>query len=165
MATTTIHLRDQCERFFRPGYNESLLTAWLPALGGVVETLQRGARVADVGCGQGSSTLLMAAAFPRSTFRGFDVHDARAFEGTSYALVVTFDCLHESGDPVAEARHVLAALAPGGTWMLVDPLPGWGDADAAEARIRAIAAAAGFGHVRRAAETPYNAVFEIRAGS
>jgi SAM-dependent methyltransferase len=138
-----------CERFFRPGYNANLVSAWLPALDGVIEKLRVGASVADVGCGLGASTRLMAQAFPRSTFVGFDYHDrsielarqetrdagldgnvrfdvapAAAFPGRGYDLVTMFDCLHDMGDPVGAARHVREALAPDGTWMIVEPLAG-----------------------------------------
>jgi SAM-dependent methyltransferase len=138
-----------CERFFRPGYNANLLTSWLPALDGVVEKLERGALVADVGCGHGASTILMAKAFPNSTFVGSDYHaesiatakrkakeagvadrtvfrvePAQSFAGTSYDLVTMFDCLHDMGDPAGAARHVLEALSPDGTWMIVEPAAG-----------------------------------------
>jgi len=133
------------ERFFRPGYNAHLVSAWLPALDGVVDKLARGATVADVGCGHGASTITMARAFPASQFVGFDYHvpsveRARAaaaeagvatntrFEvatAKSYAgrfdLVAFFDCLHDMGDPVGAAAHVRETLAPDGTWMLVEP--------------------------------------------
>jgi SAM-dependent methyltransferase len=137
-----------CERFFRPGYNANLLTGWLPALDGVVDKLRAGVSVADVGCGLGASTRLMARAFPRSTFTGFDYHrgsielarqetragdleagnlsfevaSASNFAGSGYELVTMFDCLHDMGDPVGVARHVREALASGGTWMIVEPL-------------------------------------------
>jgi len=138
-----------CERFFRPGYNANLLTSWLPALDGVVEKLERGASVADVGCGHGSSTILMAKAYPKSTFVGSDYHagsiatareraqaagvaDRVRFEalpaaehpGTGYDLVTMFDCLHDMGDPVGAARQVHRLLAPEGTWMIVEPMAG-----------------------------------------
>src|SRR5205823_4456890 len=138
-----------CERFFRPGYNANLLPAWLPALDGVVEKLERGALVADVGCGHGSSTILMAKAFPNSTFVGSDYHDgsietararaqeagvgdrvrfevapAAAYPGKGYDLVTMFDCLHDMGDPAGAARHVRETLAPDGTWMIVEPAAG-----------------------------------------
>lgn len=140
---------DGCERFFRPGYNANLVSSWLPALDGVVEKLERGIVVADVGCGHGASTILMAKTFPRSTFVGSDYHagsietarrrareaglgdrirfeaaPASAYAGTGYDLVTMFDCLHDMGDPVGAARHVLASLAPDGTWMIVEPAAG-----------------------------------------
>ena len=142
-------VHDGCERFFRPGYNANLVASWLPALDGVVERLQQGARVADVGCGHGASTILMARAFPTSTFVGSDYHDASidtarlraesvgvqdrvrfevapaaAYTGEGYDLVTMFDCLHDMGDPVGAARHVLRTLAPDGTLMIVEPAAG-----------------------------------------
>ena len=138
-----------CERFFRPGYNANLVSTWLPALDGVVAKLQHGATVADVGCGYGSSTILMAQAFPASTFVGSDYHEgsiatarkraaeagvsdrvrfevapASSYAGTGYDLVTTFDCLHDMGDPVGAARHVRRSLAADGTWMIVEPVAG-----------------------------------------
>ncbi|WP_371404529.1 methyltransferase domain-containing protein [Kribbella sp. NBC_00662] len=145
--TSDVHVG--CERFFRPSYNANLLPSWLPALDGVVEKLQRGATVADIGCGHGSSTILMAEAFPRSTFIGSDYHQgsietarlraaeagvgdrvsfevspADSFSGSGFDLVTTFDALHDMGDPVGAARHVREALAPDGTWLLVEPMAG-----------------------------------------
>jgi 2-polyprenyl-3-methyl-5-hydroxy-6-metoxy-1,4-benzoquinol methylase len=142
-------VHDGCERFFRPSYNAHLIAEWLPALDGVVEKLERGARVADVGCGHGASTILMAQAFPNSTFAGSDYHDgsietarqraqeadvsdrvtfdtkpAAAYSGTDYDLVTVFDCLHDMGDPVGAARHVRSTLKPDGTWMIVEPAAG-----------------------------------------
>ena len=142
-------VHEGCERFFRPGYNANLIDVWLPALEGVVEKLERGARVADVGCGHGASTILMARAYPRSTFIGHDYHDASietarrrageagvadrvefevapaaGYPGEGYDLVTMFDCLHDMGDPVGAARHVLSTLAPDGTWMVVEPAAG-----------------------------------------
>ena len=139
-------VHEGCDRFFRPGYNASLVSAWLPALDGVISKLQQGALVADVGCGHGSSTILMARAFPNSVFTGSDYHDgsvetarrraqeagvtervsfevapAAAFPGRDYDLVTMFDCLHDMGDPVAAARHVRETLKPDGTWMIVEP--------------------------------------------
>jgi len=136
------------ERFFRTGYRAHLVSEWIPALDGVEEKLRTGARVADVGCGLGASTILMAEAFPKSQFVGFDYHkesieaarerardagvtDRVRFEvqpasgltGT-YDLVCMFDCLHDMGDPVGAARHVHAALEPDGTWLIVEPFAG-----------------------------------------
>lgn len=135
-------------RFFRPGYNANIVSAWLPALEGVVEKLERGAKVADIGCGHGYSTLLMARAFPRAELWGFDFHDAsierardhlaehglcnvrfeqcaaKDIPNASYDLVTAFDCLHDMGDPVGAAAHVREALAPGGAWMIVEPKAG-----------------------------------------
>ncbi len=140
---------DGCERFFRPGYNANLVSAWLPALDGVVGKLEQGATVADVGCGHGSSTILLAQAFPNSTFTGSDYHDgsiatahqraaeagvadrarfevaaASSYSGTGYDLVTMFDCLHDMGDPAGAARHVRQSLSPDGTWMIVEPAAG-----------------------------------------
>ncbi len=134
------------ERFFRPGYIANLLSAWIPALDGVADKLQAGALVADVGCGHGASTIILAEAFPRSEFVGFDYHSesiahareaaaragvdgrvtfevasAKEFPGSSYDLVAMFDCLHDMGDPVGAARHVHHALAGDGTWLIVEP--------------------------------------------
>jgi SAM-dependent methyltransferase len=142
-------VHEGCERFFRPGYNANLVVAWLPALDGVVEKLERGARVADVGCGHGASTILMAQAFPQSTFVGSDYHEgsietariraeetgvaervsfetapAAGHPGGGYDLVTMFDCLHDMGDPVGAARKVHEMLAPDGTWMIVEPAAG-----------------------------------------
>jgi SAM-dependent methyltransferase len=142
-------VHEGCERFFRSGYNAHLVAEWLPALNGVIAKLDAGARVADIGCGHGASTILMAEAFPASTFIGFDYHDgsietaterARAagvadrarfevspasdFPGRGYDLVTMFDCLHDMGDPAGAARHVRERLAPEGTWMIVEPAAG-----------------------------------------
>ena len=138
-----------CERFFRPGYNANLVSSWLPALEGVEAKLGVGAKVADVGCGLGASTRLMAQAYPRSRFTGFDYHPesielarqkakdaglqdratfevakAAAFPGSGYDLIAMFDCLHDMGDPVGAARHVRQALAGDGTWLIVEPIAG-----------------------------------------
>jgi SAM-dependent methyltransferase len=135
-----------CEKFFRPGYVANLMSAWIPALDGVAEKLAAGARVADIGCGQGASTILMAKAFPKSTFFGFDYHDksieaaresakregvadrvtfevakVKDFPGTEYDFVAVFDCLHDIGDPTGASRHVRESLRKDGTWMIVEP--------------------------------------------
>jgi ubiquinone/menaquinone biosynthesis C-methylase UbiE len=209
-----------CERFFRPGYLANLVPAWIPALEGVQAKLESGARVADVGCGYGASTILLAQAYPNSTFTGSDYHQgsieaarkqaadegvsdrvsfevasAQSFSGTGYDLVATFDCLHDMGDPVGAARHVRESLAPDGTWLVVEPAAGDTVAEnmnpvgrlyysfstllcvpnamsqtgghalgaqAGEAAIRKVATEAGFTRFRRAAETPFNLVFEVR---
>jgi SAM-dependent methyltransferase len=142
-------VHEGCERFFRPGYNANLIPAWLPALDGVVGKLQRGARVADIGCGHGASTILMAQAFPASAFAGSDYHEgsirvareraeeagvtdrvsfevapAASYSGRGYDLVTMFDCLHDMGDPAGAARHVRESLAADGTWMIVEPAAG-----------------------------------------
>src|SRR5436853_2440664 len=138
-----------CERFFRPGYNANLVSSWLPALEGVEAKLGVGAKVADVGCGLGASTRLLAQAYPRSRFTGFDYHPesielarqkakdaglqdratfevakAAAFPGSGYDLIAMFDCLHDMGDPVGAARDVRQALAADGTWLIVEPIAG-----------------------------------------
>jgi SAM-dependent methyltransferase len=211
---------DGCERFFRPGYNANLVSAWLPSLDGVVEKLEAGAKVADIGCGHGSSTILMAEAYSNSTFVGSDYHegsietargraaeagvadrvrfeiaDASTHPGGDYDLVTMFDCLHDMGDPVGAARQVRETLKPDGTWMIVEPMAGdrvednlnpvgrayYGfstflctpaslsqdvglalGAQAGEARIGDVVAGGGFTRFRRAAETPFNLVFEAR---
>jgi SAM-dependent methyltransferase len=208
------------ERFFLPGYATHLVRSWIPALEGVEAKLRAGARVADVGCGRGASTLLMANAYPRSSFVGFDYHapsietarrhatakgvaercrfevaSAKDFPGEGYDLIACFDCLHDMGDPVGAAAHVRAALAPAGTWMVVEPFAGDRveenltpvgrvyysastlvctpaslaqevgaglGAQAGEARLRAVVTAAGFTRCRRAAETPFHLVLEVR---
>jgi len=135
-----------CEKFFRPGYAANLVSSWIPALSDVQTKLEKGAKVADVGCGKGASTLLMATAFPNSQFFGFDYHDksieaaresakrdgfsdrvsfavskAKDFPGKDYDFVAVFDCLHDMGDPVGAATHVRKSLAKDGTWMIVEP--------------------------------------------
>jgi 2-polyprenyl-3-methyl-5-hydroxy-6-metoxy-1,4-benzoquinol methylase len=213
-------VHEGCERFFRPGYNANLMSSWLPALDGVVAKLERGALVADVGCGYGASTVLMAQAFPHSRFVGSDYHGgsiesarhnaqeagvkdrvsfeiapAAAYNGGAYDLVTMFDCLHDMGDPVGAARHVRSTLKPDGTWMIVEPnaadrvednfnpvgrayysfstllcTPASLSQDvglalgaqAGEARIRDVVTAGGFSSFRRAAETPFNIVYEAR---
>lgn len=207
--------------FFRPGYVNSIVQSWLPALDGVTARLETGASVADIGCGVGFSTLLMAAAYPQSRFVGFDFHapsivaarehavrhgvaDRVRFEVArakdiverDFDLLTMFDCLHDMGDPLGCARHMARLLGPGGTWMLVEPIAADRPADnignpvsrlyynastmicvptsmaqetgtalgaqAGEARLTAILADAGFGHVRRATEGPFNMVLEAR---
>jgi SAM-dependent methyltransferase len=135
-----------CEKFFRPGYVANLASAWIPSLDGVKVKLEAGARVADVGCGKGASTLLMAKEFPKSHFFGFDYHDksieaareyarrdgladrvtfevakAKEYPGKDYDFVAVFDCLHDMGDPIGAAAHVRHSLAKDGTWMIVEP--------------------------------------------
>jgi SAM-dependent methyltransferase len=135
-----------CEKFFRPGYAANLVSTWIPALDGVARKLEAGGEVADVGCGLGASTILMAKAYPRSRFVGFDYHDAsidaarksaeragvadrvrfevakaKDFPGRDYDFVAVFDCLHDMGDPIGAATHVRKSLASDGTWMIVEP--------------------------------------------
>jgi SAM-dependent methyltransferase len=135
-----------CEKFFRPGYAANLVPSWIPALTDVKEKLEAGARVADIGCGKGASTLLMAKAFPNSRFFAFDYHDksieaaresarsngvaervtfevsnAKDFPGKDYDFVAVFDCLHDMGDPIGAAAHIRQSLARNGTWMIVEP--------------------------------------------
>ncbi|HWP93174.1 MAG TPA: class I SAM-dependent methyltransferase [Thermodesulfobacteriota bacterium] len=137
------------ERFFRTGYAANLVSSWIPALDGVEAKLKEGARVADVGCGHGASTVLMAQAYPNSTFIGFDFHDesikaarkraeeagvsdrvnfevasSKSYLGRNYDLVTFFDCLHDLGDPVGTAAYVLKTLKKNGTWMIVEPYAG-----------------------------------------
>jgi SAM-dependent methyltransferase len=135
-----------CEKFFRPGYAANLVSSWIPSLTDVKQKLEAGARVADVGCGKGASTLLMAKAFPKSRFFGFDYHHqsieaaresakrqgvgdrvnfevskAKDFPGRDYDFVAVFDCLHDMGDPIGAAAHVRQSLGKDGTWMIVEP--------------------------------------------
>src|SRR5580698_9810501 len=120
-----------CEKFFRPGYAANLVSSWIPALHDVKAKLEAGARVADVGCGKGASTILMAQAYPKSRFVGFDYHDksieaaresaAKSFPGRDYDFVAVFDCLHDMGDPIGAAAHVRQSLGKNGTWMIVEP--------------------------------------------
>src|SRR5580704_10562731 len=137
------------ERFFRPNYRAHLISEWIPALGDIEAKLKAGGRVADVGCGLGTSTILMAQAYPKSTLVGFDYHpksielaqeaaakagvsdrvkfevgSAKEYPGKGYDLVAFFDCLHDMGDPEGASRHVLASLDPGGAWMVVEPAAG-----------------------------------------
>jgi SAM-dependent methyltransferase len=206
--------------FYRNGYRASLVPQWLPALDGVVAQLEAGIDVADVGCGHGHSTRLMAEAFPNSRFHGFDTHAASIDEarqnataagftsqvdfavaraddypGQRYGLICFFDTLHDLGDPVAAARHAAEVLAPGGTVLLVEPfahdrlednlspvaqlyyaastsiccahaISEGGTlvlgAQAGQARLAEVFRKAGFTHFRRAAETPFNLIFEVR---
>jgi SAM-dependent methyltransferase len=145
------HEHDKClfegtEKFFRPSYAGNLVGSWIPALEGVRAKLEEGGKVADVGCGHGASTILMAKAFPRAKFFAYDYHpesieaakraataagvadritfevaSAKTFPGRGYDLVTFFDCLHDMGDPEGAARHVLSTLASGGSWMIVEP--------------------------------------------
>jgi len=209
-----------CEKFFRPGYAANLVASWIPALSDVQQKLEAGARVADIGCGKGASTLLMAQAFPKSRFFGFDYHDmsieaarelaklngvadrvtfevakAKEFPGKDYDFVCMFDCLHDMGDPTGASAHVRQSLAKDGTWMIVEPFANDQlkdnlnpvgriyysfstllctpcsrsqevgtclGAQAGETRIREVVTSAGFKRFRRAAETPFNLVFEAR---
>ena len=134
------------ERFFRPGYIANLVTNWIPALDGVEAKLKAGAKVADIGCGHGASTIIMAQAYPNSHFHGYDYHEpsiqhareaavkakvadrvkfdvarAQDFPGNDYDMVAVFDCLHDMGDPVSASKHIKAALKPEGTWLIVEP--------------------------------------------
>jgi SAM-dependent methyltransferase len=148
------HEHDAClfrsvERFFRPGYMRHLVGEWIPSMEGMKAKLEAGATVADVGCGHGASTILMAQAFPKSTFHGFDYHgpsidsarkaaaaagvsdrvkfevaSAKDYPGKNYALVAFFDCLHDMGDPAGAAKHVHSTLASDGAWMVVEPAAG-----------------------------------------
>jgi SAM-dependent methyltransferase len=148
------HEQDAClfcgtRRFFRTSYLHQLTGSWIPALDGVTAKLERGASVADVGCGEGASTIIMAKAYPNARFTGFDYHApsveaarqaaqdaglgdrvsfevaaAKTFPGSGYDLIACFDCLHDMGDPVGAARHVRQALAEDGSWMIVEPMAG-----------------------------------------
>jgi 2-polyprenyl-3-methyl-5-hydroxy-6-metoxy-1,4-benzoquinol methylase len=137
------------ERVFRPGYAANLVAAWIPSLEGVEAKLKNGARVADVGCGLGASTILMAKSYPKSEFVGFDYHEgsiesakqrakdagvgprirfevssAKSYPGTGYDFVTFFDCLHDMGDPAGASAHVRSTLKSDGTWMIVEPFAG-----------------------------------------
>ena len=209
-----------CEQFFRPGYIANLVPAWIPALDGVADKLRAGGAVADIGCGLGASTILLAQEYPNSRFTGSDYHQgsielarkragdagvadrvsfevasAASFSGDGYDLAATFDCLHDMGDPLGAARHIRQALKPDGTWLVVEPYaadetagnmnpvgrvyynfstllcvpnalsqPGGYSlgAQAGEAAIRQVVTDAGFTRFRRAAQTPFNLVYEVR---
>jgi 2-polyprenyl-3-methyl-5-hydroxy-6-metoxy-1,4-benzoquinol methylase len=209
-----------CEQFFRPGYVANLVAGWLPALDGVIDKLRTGASVADIGCGLGASTVLMATEYPQARLSGFDYHDksidlarkraadagvseriafevanAQNFPGTGYDLVTTFDCLHDMGDPLGAATHIRQSLAPDGAWLIVEPFAGNEVTDnlnpvgrvyynfstflcvpnalsqpggyslgaqAGEQAIADVVMRAGFTRFRRAAETPFNIVYEAR---
>ena len=209
-----------CEQFFRPGYIANLVPSWIPALDGVADKLRAGGAVADIGCGLGASTILLAQEYPNSRFTGSDYHQgsielarkragdagvadrvsfevasAASFSGDGYDLAATFDCLHDMGDPLGAARHVRQALKPDGTWLVVEPYaadetagnmnpvgrvyynfstllcvpnalsqPGGYSlgAQAGEAAIRQVVTDAGFTRFRRAAQTPFNLVYEVR---
>lgn len=208
------------ERFFRSSYRGNLLQNWIPAIDGIAAKLEAGARVADIGCGLGASTILMAQAYPASQFVGFDYHaesiavaseralhagvadrcrferaGAKDFPGGHYDFVTVFDALHDMGDPAGASRHVRSAVAPDGAWMIVEPYAGDRieenlnpvgrayyagstmictpcslaqevglalGAQAGEARMREIVTGAGFTQFRRAAQTPFNLVYEAR---
>lgn len=206
-------------KFFRPGYMAHLVSEWIPSIPGLREKLTAGAKVADVGCGYGISTQLMAKAFPNSEFVGYDIHPgsiehateharadgltnvrfevgtAKTFPGNDHDLVTVFDALHDMGDPVGAAAHIRQSLRPDGCWLLVEPMAGNNlaenlnpvgrvyyafstfvcvpaslsqdvglalGAQAGEARLRDVATRGGFSSFRRAAETPFNLVFEAK---
>jgi ubiquinone/menaquinone biosynthesis C-methylase UbiE len=209
-----------CDAFYRPGYVTDLVPNWIPALDGVEAKLTAGARIADVGCGLGSTSVLLAQAYPATTVTGSDYHadsidrarkkaadagvsdrvsfevaSADAFTGSGFDLITTFDALHDMGDPVAAARHVREALAADGTWLVVEPAASdrveenfnpvgrlyyagsmflcvpnalsqsGGEslgAQAGEAAIRRVTKQAGFTRFRRAAQTAFNLVYEVR---
>ncbi|MBI2705149.1 MAG: methyltransferase domain-containing protein [Actinobacteria bacterium] len=208
------------ERLFKPGYVGNLVSAWIPALDGVGDKMGHGGSIADLGCGHGASTLLLAEAYPNATITGFDYHQAsidiarkraaeagaadrvrfevasaQDFPGDGYDLVCIFDALHDMGDPLSAARHIRRALAADGTWLLVEPMAGESveenanpvgrifyaastfictpaaqaqpggyalGAQVPEAVLAELASEAGFSRFRRATETPFNRVFEVR---
>ncbi|HKU80995.1 MAG TPA: class I SAM-dependent methyltransferase [Candidatus Tumulicola sp.] len=208
------------DRIFRNGYATHLVQDWIPALDGVEAKLRTGARVADVGCGYGTSTILMAKAYPMSRFTGYDYHQAsieaareraaaegagdnvtfevataQNFDGQDFDVVCCFDCVHDMGDPVGALKHMRAALKPNGTLMIVEPFANDRleencnpigrifyaastvlctpasvsqevglalGAQAGETRMRGVVRQAGFSEFRRAAETPFNLIYEAR---
>ncbi len=208
------------DRFFRPGYQANLIDHWIPALDGVEDKLKSGAKVADIGCGHGSSTVMMAQAYPQSQFVGIDFHGpsidqareqaaragvtnvdfqvatAQDFDGEGFDFACIFDALHDMGDPVGAAQHIKQAMKGDGTFMLVEPMAGDSMAEnmhplgqifyafsttvctpnslsqdvalglgaqAGQKRLTEVLNEAGFGNVRRAAETPTNMVLEVTA--
>lgn len=207
------------EKFFRPSYKHNLVQAWIPALEGVSSKLEKGIKVADIGCGHAVSTMLMAQAYPNSEFVGIDIHepsiaharkvneemklsnvsfevgDATQLHFDGFDFVTTFDCLHDMGDPAAVSAQIKNMLKPEGTWMIVEPFANdklednlnpvgstyYGfstmicvpsslsqpnakalGAQAGEARVRAEVTEGGFSGFRRAAETPFNLIYEAR---
>ncbi len=207
------------ERFFRPGYAAHLVKEWIPALSGVQEKLEKGGKVADIGCGHGASTILMAKAFPHSKFFGFDNHEpsirragqsakeagvaghinfqiasASQFPGEHYDLIMFFDCLHDMGDPAGAMKRTYETLSSQGSVLIVEPMAGNTPEEnfnpvgrtfsaastlcctanslalggpalgavATEKALREVILAAGFKNFRRAAETPFNRIFEAR---
>ncbi|HUK50400.1 MAG TPA: methyltransferase domain-containing protein [Terriglobales bacterium] len=208
------------QKFFRPNYVGNLVSSWLPALDGMLQKLEKGAHVADVGCGYGASTILMAKTYPKSTFIGYDYHpasieqarkiaerdglsnnlkfeiaSAKGYPGKDFDMVGFFDCLHDMGDPVGAATHVRESLKPDGTWMIVEPFANEEmiqnfnpvgrifysastcvctpsslaqevglalGAQASDTQLRDVVLSGGFKTFRRAAETPFNRVFEAR---
>jgi len=203
-------VHDGLSRLFRPGYQANLVSQWLPALDGVTAKLTSGARVADVACGFGAATILMAEAFADSRFLGFDTHESSVdaakkaarragvsdrvyfqlgsagdFPGWDYDLVTFFDCLHRLANPLSAARRVRSALTADGAWMIVEPRAGDRVADnlnplgrvyaggavreaaaspavAGEKMVRQLVESAAFSRCRRAAETPFHVVYEVR---
>jgi SAM-dependent methyltransferase len=208
------------ERFFRPGYTAHLVSNWIPAMTDLQQKLEAGAKVADIGCGLGASTILMAKQYPKSEFHGFDYHEgsiemakeaakkegvgdrikfqvaaAKSYPGKDYDFVAFFDCLHDMGDPKGASAHVRSTLKPDGSWMIVEPyaedateanhnpvgrvfysastllcVPASMSqevgaalgAQAGEARIKDVVTGGGFSRFKRAAQTPFNLVYEAR---